>query len=70
MEDAAYIDAEKILRGVIYHRGLKRIFAYIPSDVDEITNLYKSYNFSLSEEYSLLYINKKPDINLEMVYGF
>ncbi|WP_304546429.1 hypothetical protein [Sulfurimonas microaerophilic] len=70
MEDAAYTDAEKILRGVLYHRGLKRIFAYIPSDVEEITNLYKSYNFSLSEEYSLLYTNKKPDINLEMVYGF
>lgn len=70
MEDAAYTDAEKILRGVIYHRGLKRLFAYIPSDVDEITNLYKSYNFNLSEEYSLLYTNKEPNINLEMVYGF
>ncbi|MDH4945314.1 hypothetical protein [Sulfurimonas sp. C5] len=70
MEDAAYIDAEKILRGVIYHRGLKKLFAFIPSDVAEITNLYKTYNFNLDEEYSLLYINEKPDINLEMVYGF
>ena len=70
MEDAAYIDAEKILRGVIYHRGLKKIMAFVPSDVAEITNLYKSYNFDLSEEYSLLYTNSKPNIDLEMVYGF
>lgn len=70
MEDAAYIDAEKLMRGVLYHRGLKKLFAYIPSDVNEITNLYKSYNFNLDEEYSLLYTTKKPDINLEMVYGF
>ncbi len=70
MEDAAFTDAEKILRGVIYHRGLKKIVAYIPSDVNEITNLYKSYNFDLSEEYSLLYTNSKPNIDLEMLYGF
>jgi hypothetical protein len=70
MEDAAFSDAEKILRGIIYHRGLKRILTYVPSEIKEITELYKSYGFDLSEEYSLLYANKKPNIGLEMVYGF
>jgi len=70
MEDAAYSDAEKMIRGVIYHRGLKRIFAFIPSDVKEITDLYASYKFDLSQEYSLLYANTKPSIDLEMVYAF
>lgn len=70
MEDAAFSDAEKILRGVIYHRGLKKLFAFIPSNVKEITDLYASYKFDLSDEYVLLYKNEKPKLNLEMIYAF
>jgi len=70
MEDAAFSDAEKMIRGVIYHRGLKRIFAFIPSDIKEITDLYKSYKFDLSDEYILFYKNTKPSIDLEMIYAF
>lgn len=70
MEDAAYSDAEKMMRGLIHHRGLKKIFAFVPSDVKEITDLYRSYKFEFVEEYSLLYLNKKPSIELDMVYGF
>jgi len=70
MKDAAYSEAEKMIRGIIYHRGLKRIFAYVPSDVKEITDLYASYKFDMSEEYTLFYKNEKPFINLEMVYAF
>ena len=70
MEDAAFSDAEKMLRGVIYHRGLKKLFAFVPSDVKEITDLYTSYKFDMSDEYTLLYKNEKPKINLEMIYAF
>ncbi|WP_373073091.1 hypothetical protein [Sulfurimonas sp.] len=70
MKDAAFSEAEKMIRGIIYHRGLKKIYAFIPSDVDEITDLYASYKFDLSEEYTLYYKNSKPFINLEMVYAF
>lgn len=66
----AYDDIEKMMRGVIYHRGLKKIVAFIPSTVEEITNLYRSYKFDFLNEYELMYKNKKPDINLEMIYGF
>lgn len=66
----AFDDAQKMLRGVIYHRGLKKILAFIPKDVEEITNLYRSYKFEFLEEYSLMYKNEKPNIDLEMVYGF
>jgi len=69
MEDAAYSDAEKLIRGVIYHRGLKRIIAFIPSTVKEITDLYRSYNFELRNDFHLMYINKKPNIDLEMIYA-
>jgi hypothetical protein len=70
MESSAYSDAEKMLRGIIYHRGLKRLFAFVPSGVKEITDLYASYKFNMNDEYVLLYKNKKPKINLEMLYAF
>lgn len=70
MVDEAFMDAEKLIRGVLYHRGLKTIISFIPSDVKEITDLYLSYGFELKEDYSLLYLNHKPNINLESVYGF
>ena len=65
MDDGAFSDSEKILRGVIYHRGLKKLFAFIPSEVKEITDLYASYKFDMSDEFTLLYKNSKPSINLE-----
>ncbi len=70
MSSEAYSDAQKMLRGVIYHRGLKNILSFIPSDIKEIIDLYKSYKFDISDEYYLLYKNEKPSINLEMIYGF
>jgi len=70
MVDEAFTDAEKLIRGVIYHRGLKTLISIIPSDVKEITDLYTSYGFELKEKYTLLYLNKAPRINLESIYGF
>jgi len=70
MEDAAYTDAEQLLRGVIYHRGLKKILAFVPSDVKEITDLYRSYNFKLTNNMLLMYKDHKPQINLEMIYAY
>ncbi len=70
MVDEAFTDAEKLIRGVIYHRGLKKLLAYIPKDVKEITDLYESYNFKLVDDYTLVYLNEKPNINLASVYAF
>ncbi|DAB35433.1 MAG TPA: hypothetical protein CFH82_00230 [Sulfurospirillum sp. UBA12182] len=70
MQEFSFDEAEKLMRGVIYHRGLKKILAYIPAFNDEITNLYRSYKFEFLEEFELMYKNEKPKINLEMVYGF
>ncbi len=70
MVDEAFTDAEKLIRGVIYHRGLKRLFAFIPKDVKEITELYEKYGFKLVDDFTLIYLNDKPNINLESLYGF
>ncbi len=68
MESEALSDAEKFIRGVIYHRGLKKIVAFIP-EIKEITDLYESYKFELMGGYQLLYLGNKPTMDLEMVYA-
>ena len=70
MAGGAFTDAEKLIRGVIYHRGLKTILAIIPSDIKEITDLYTSYGFELKEKYTLLYLNEEPKLHTESIYGF
>jgi hypothetical protein len=70
MVDEAFTDAEKLIRGVLYHRGLKTLISIIPADIKEITDLYKSYKFELKSDLYLVYLNKKPNINLASVYGF
>lgn len=68
MDADALSDAEQFIRGIIYHRGLKKIVAFIPK-VKEITDLYESYKFELKGGYELLYLGQKPKIDLEMLYA-
>lgn len=69
MQNESYLDAEKLLRGVLYYRGLKKIFAYAPKDVKEITELYDSYKFKKEGTYSLMYLGEKPELKLENLYA-
>lgn len=69
MQSDSYLDAEKLLRGVLYYRGLKKIFAYAPKDVKEIKDLYESYRFKKDESYVLMYLGEKPDLKLENLYA-
>lgn len=69
MRDGAYDDSMRLLRTILHHRGGKNILTFIP-DVKEIRDLYISHNFDFMSEYRLMYLNTKPSIDLEMVYGF
>jgi hypothetical protein len=70
MNFESYSDAEKLLRGVLFHRGLKQIIAFIPAGIKEIVELYKSYKFELKASYWLMYYKEQPKINLEMIYAY
>lgn len=70
VEPGAYSDAEKLLRGVLYHRGLKTLVAFVPKNIKEITDLYRSYKFEFVDDFSLMYLNEKPNIDLNYIYGF
>lgn len=69
MKIGAFTDAEKLLRGVLYYRGLKKIFAYAPNEVEEIVDLYASYKFKKEEDYTLFYLGEKPNLRLESMYA-
>lgn len=69
MDSEAFLDAEKLLRGVLYYRGLKKIYAYAPKDENEIVELYQSYKFKIDGDFKLMYLTHKPDIKLENLYG-
>ncbi|MEA3497969.1 MAG: hypothetical protein U9R16_02805, partial [Campylobacterota bacterium] len=69
MIDEFSSDAEKFIRGLIYHRGLKKLISYIPKNIPSITALYEKYKFKFDGEYYLMYKNEKPNINIEAIYG-
>ena len=65
----SFIDAEKLLRGVLYYRGLKIVYAFIPTNIDEIVELYHQYKFKNEGNYRLQYLGEKPNIRLESLYA-
>ncbi len=66
----AYMDAERLLRGVLYKRGLKNIYADIPLHSKEMENLYKHYGFSIINRTSLMVLGDGLKINFDAIYGF
>lgn len=69
MDSEAFIDAEKLLRGVLYYRGLKKIYAYAPKNEKEIIKLYQNYKFKIDSDFKLMYLSEEPNIILENLYG-
>jgi hypothetical protein len=70
MKPTSFSDAHKLLKELLHHRGLKKIISFVPSGVSEITDLYSSCGFDYIQNHTLMYANKRPTINLDMVYGF
>ena len=69
MASEAYMEAEKLFRAVLYYRGLKKIVAYVPDEV-EILSLYNSYKFEKQSEYCVVYHGKKPTWQIDNIYAF
>lgn len=69
MDNEAFLDAEKLLRGVLYYRGLKKIYGYAPKNVKEIVDLYQSYKFKIDGDFKLMYLKDRPNIVLDNLYA-
>jgi GNAT superfamily N-acetyltransferase len=68
--DGAYLDLEKLLRGVIFLRGMKKgIYVDVP-DIDNITSLYKSYNFEVVSRTYQMVLGTRVNIAYDNIFGF
>lgn len=65
----AFMDAEKLLRALIYYRGLKQIVAFAPN-IAEIVSLYNDYKFEKEQEYFFVYKGEKPKFSFDNIYAF
>ena len=63
-------EAEKMMRGVLYFRGLKKVVADIPLGVEHIVDLYKRYHFQSKQQFVHMSRSSEHVINFENIYAF
>jgi GNAT superfamily N-acetyltransferase len=62
-------EAEKMMRGVLYFRGLKRVVADIPLGVANVVALYEKYHFQKQQRFVHMARGTK-EIAFENIYAF
>lgn len=62
-------EAEKLLRGVLYFRGLRRIYADIPMSEPHVVKLYEDFHFKKEETFYHMAIGDKK-IKFENIFAF
>ena len=70
VRSGAYADAEKMMRGLLYFRGLKKVIADIPYEVEEVRKLYEKYHFKSQSTMAHMIKGKRPDLKFENIYSF
>ncbi|HFU74340.1 MAG TPA: GNAT family N-acetyltransferase [Helicobacteraceae bacterium] len=63
-------EAEKMMRGVLYFRGLKRVVADVPLGVDHVVDLYKRYHFENKQRFVHMSRGDSNDVSFENIYAF
>ena len=62
-------EAEKMMRGVLYFRGLKKVVADIPVGVGHVVDLYKRYHFE--QKQSFVHMSRgESKVKFENIYAF
>jgi len=63
-------EAEKMMRGVLYFRGLKKVIADVPLNVQHVVDLYKRYHFQSKQSFSHMVYGKDNNVDFENIYAF
>jgi GNAT superfamily N-acetyltransferase len=63
-------EAEKMMRGVLYFRGLKKVVADVPLGENHIVDLYKRYHFQSKQRFVHMVYGKDNDVRFENIYAF
>lgn len=62
-------EAHKMMKGVLYFRGLKKIIADVPLNVEKITKFYESYHFQ-KKQHLIAMSNMPCNVDFENIYAF
>lgn len=62
-------EAEKMLRGVLYFRGLRRIIADVPAQQRHVMDLYAKYHFKQDQKLVHMAVGDAP-IRFENIFAF
>lgn len=65
----AYMDAELLIRGLLFYRGSKKIYADVPQ-YGEILNLYEQYEFKKVGETVQMCLGEPLPFRAENIYAF
>ncbi len=63
-------EAQKMMRGVLYFRGLKKVVADVPLGIAHVVDLYKKYNFEEKQRFVHMARGNKKEIKFENIYAF
>jgi GNAT superfamily N-acetyltransferase len=62
-------EAEKMMQGVLYFRGLKKVVADVPLGIPHVVDLYKRYNFENKQQFVHM-VRGKSKVKFENIYAF
>lgn len=63
-------EAEKMMKGVIYYRGLKKVIADVPLDKGVAQALFKAYHFEQKQTFLHMVWGVNPHVTFENIYAF
>lgn len=63
-------EAEKMMRGILYFRGLKKVVADVPLGVKHVVDLYEKYHFQNKQRFVHMTYAKRHDVSFENIYAF
>jgi predicted N-acetyltransferase YhbS len=63
-------EAEKMMKGVLYFRGLKKVVADIPMGSKHVVELYERFHFQKKQRFVHMSRGKGSDINFDNIYAF
>ncbi|MBN2816552.1 MAG: GNAT family N-acetyltransferase [Campylobacterales bacterium] len=63
-------EAEKMMRGVLYFRGLKKVVADVPLGQEHVVDLYKRYHFQSKQRFIHMLYGKNNDVRFENIYAY
>jgi GNAT superfamily N-acetyltransferase len=63
-------EAEKMMRGVLYFRGLKKVVADVPLGVKHVVDLYQRYHFQNKQRFIHMSRGAGSDVRFENIYAF